>query len=59
VYAEKNKVKRNDKQIKISAPVLKNQIKALIARTIWNSEGYYLVLQSDDNVLKEAIKLMK
>ena len=58
-YAEKNKVKRNEKQIKTSAFKIKNQLKALIARNIWNSEGYYPVLQNDDNVLKKALQLLK
>ncbi len=58
-YAEKNKVPKKEKQIKTSASILKNQLKAIIARTIWNSEGYYPVMQTDDNVLKKAIEVMK
>ncbi len=58
-YAEKNKVPRKEKQIKASSSVLKNELKALIARTIWSSDGYYPVLQNEDNVLKKAIQLMK
>lgn len=59
VYAEKNKVKRNEKQIKASEDIIKIQLKALIARNIWNSAGYYPVIQSRDNVLNKAIELMK
>ncbi len=58
-YGEKNKVVRKEKQIRASSAIIKNQMKALIARTIWNSEGYYPVIQSEDNVLKKAILLMK
>lgn len=58
-YAAKNGVKRNDAQIKQSASVLKNQLKALIARNIWNNDGFYPVIQSQDNILKKAIELMK
>ena len=58
-YAEKNKVHKNEKEIKLSKRILKNQLKALIARNIWNSEGFYPVIQSEDNVLKKAIELMK
>lgn len=58
-YAEKNKVKRNDQQIKQSEPILKNQLKALIARNIWSNEGFYPVFQSRDSVLKKALELMK
>jgi carboxyl-terminal processing protease len=59
MYAEKNKVGRNDKQIKTSEDVIKTQLKALIARNIWNNDGFYPVIQSQDNVLKKAIELMK
>jgi carboxyl-terminal processing protease len=58
-YAEKNGVKRNDQQIKQSEFILKNQLKALIARNIWKNEGFYPVFQSQDNVLKKALELMK
>lgn len=58
-YAEKHGVKKNEQQIKQSESVLKNQIKALIARNIWNNEGFYPVFQADDNVLKKAVELSK
>ncbi len=58
-FAAKNKIKRNDKQIKTSSVIIKNEIKALIARSIWNNEGYYPIIQEQDNVLKKAIELMK
>lgn len=59
LFAEKNKVKRNDKEIALSERIIKNQLKALIARNIWNNDGFYQIIQSDDNVLKKAVQLMK
>ncbi len=59
VYAEKNKIKRNQKEIEKSEAIIKTQLKALIARNIFNGEGYYQVIQTQDNVLKKAIELMK
>ena len=58
-FAKKNKISANAKQIKISEGTLKIQLKALIARNIWNNEGYYPVIQSRDNVLKKAVELMR
>ncbi len=58
-YSRKNKVMANAKQNKGSEEIIKIQLKALIARNIWNNEGYYPVIQSRDNVLKKAIELMK
>ena len=57
-YTKKNKIVINAKQIKTSEELIKTQLKALIARNIWNNEGYYPVIQSRDNVLKKAIELM-
>lgn len=58
-YAEKNGVKRNESQLNASREVLKNQLKALIARNIWNNAGFYPVIGMQDNILKKAIELMK
>jgi carboxyl-terminal processing protease len=58
-YAEKNKVKRNEKQIALSANIIKSQFKALVARNIYGAEGFYQVIQNDDTVLKKAVALMK
>lgn len=58
-YAQKNGVKPNEKQIKISESIIKLQLKALIARNIWSSNGFYQVLQKDDNVLKKALEILQ
>lgn len=58
-YAEKNGVKRNEKELKQSESLLKNQLKALIARNIWNNEGFYPIYQKQDNVLAKAMELLK
>jgi carboxyl-terminal processing protease len=58
-YAEKNGVKPNEKQEKISEPIIKLQLKALIARNIWGNSGFYPVLHKEDDVLKKALELMK
>lgn len=58
-YAEKNGVKRKEQQIRQSETIIKTQLKALIARNIWNNEGFYPVIQSQDNVLKKALELMQ
>lgn len=58
-YAEKNGVKPNEKQVRISEHLLKLQLKALIARNIWNNSGFYPILQKNDNVLNKALELLK
>ena len=59
VYAQKNGVKPNEKQLKISESIIKLQLKALIARNLWSNKGFYQVLQKDDNVLKKALEILQ
>ena len=59
MYAQKNGVKSNEKQLRISEAIIKLQLKALIARNLWSSNGFYQVLQKDDNVLKKALEILK
>jgi carboxyl-terminal processing protease len=56
-FAEKNKIKRRENELKKSAPILKTQLKALIARNIWNNAGYYPVIQTIDNTFLKAVEL--
>ncbi len=45
--------------INISAPLIVNQIKALIARDIIGMDGYFEVVNSTDPVVKEAVKRLE
>jgi carboxyl-terminal processing protease len=59
LFAEKNKIARNEKQIKTSEQIIKTELKALISRNIWGNAGFYPVINASDNVLKKAIDLLK
>jgi len=54
VYSSNKGVEADDKGISASKEVLKIRIKAYIARNIWGNDGYYSIMNQDDNVLKEA-----
>lgn len=56
-FAEKNKIKRKDTEIKKSASILKTQLKALIARNIWSNAGYFPIIHTIDNTFKKAVEL--
>jgi carboxyl-terminal processing protease len=56
-FAEKAKIKSREKDILKSTPLLKVQIKALIARNVWNNAGYFPVIHSIDNVFLKAVEL--
>jgi len=53
-YSSEKGIAADDKGIKASKEVLKIRIKAYIARNIWGNDGYYAIMNQDDNVLKEA-----
>ena len=53
-YSSEKGIEADDKGIRTSKEVLKIRIKAYIARNIWGNDGYYSIMNQDDNVLKEA-----
>jgi carboxyl-terminal processing protease len=58
IFAEKKGVKRNSKEIKISGSIIETQIKALVARNIFDDAGYYPVIKKIDKTLLEALRLI-
>lgn len=54
---EESKVKANETDLEKSKKFLKNQIKALIAKTFWQNEGLFKILESDDEVLQKALQV--
>ncbi|MEW6467831.1 MAG: S41 family peptidase [Bacteroidota bacterium] len=57
-YAEKNGVKRNEAQIKKSEQLIRNYLKASIARSIWNNEGFYPIYNQDDKTMQQAVEYL-
>ncbi|MED9996120.1 MAG: S41 family peptidase [Paludibacteraceae bacterium] len=57
-YAEKKGIKRNDKEIKQSEKLIKNQIQAYICRNILGDKGFYPVLNLDDKTVQKAVEVL-
>jgi carboxyl-terminal processing protease len=57
-FAEKNGVKKDEKEIALSGNNIKVYLKAYIGRNIFSDEGYYPVIQQVDNTLKKAIEVL-
>lgn len=57
-FAEKNGVKRKNDAIRRSEKLIRTQLKALIARNIWGSEGFYPVINSIDNAYLKAVDVL-
>ena len=49
-FAESNDVPRNNEELKTSKNVIKDRLKAYIARNIWKNDAFYSVLLEDDKV---------
>ncbi|MFN8240391.1 MAG: S41 family peptidase [Bacteroidales bacterium] len=58
-FAEKNGVKRDPRGIETSGRIIKIQIKAYIARNIFENKGFYPVWEELDTTLKKAIQYIE
>ena len=58
-YAEKLGVAKKPADIVISSKVIKNRMKAELARHIWEDNGYYSVYLEDDLDVQSALKHFK
>ena len=56
--AEGQKVKpRDDEELQRTMPLLALQLKALIARDLWDMSEYYSVINEDSEIVKKALEL--
>ncbi len=55
-YADKAKVEYNDSTLAEAMPYVKTQLKALIARDLWDMSEYYQVANSSSNIYKKGIE---
>jgi len=56
--AEKEKVTFNKEQYERSLPLLKTQLKALIARDLWDMSEYFQVMNTTDRTVQQALKVL-
>jgi len=57
--AEKEKIKVDSTQYATSKPLIKLQLKALIARDLWEMNEYYQIMDADNEPLQRAIKILQ
>ncbi len=48
----------NEEQYQIALPLIKTQVKALIARDLWDMSEYFQVINSLNNSMKKAVELL-
>ena len=58
-YGEKSGVKKDEKAMAISGSFIKNELKALVARQLFQNDGFYQVVNETNNVYLKAIQSIK
>lgn len=56
--AEEEGVEWNDEQFQRSEPMIKLQLKALVARNEWSQSEYYRVVMNEDKAIKKAVEIL-
>ena len=56
---EKEKVKPKDKEeLQTTLPAVKNQLKALVARDLWDMNEYFQIINETNDIVLKAVELM-
>lgn len=56
--AEKEGVKTDDKSVEFARPLMKRQIKALVARDLFSTSHYFQIMNSDDETILKAMEVL-
>lgn len=56
--AEQEKIKFDEKQYRKSLPLIKTQLKALIARDLWDMNEYFQIMNTTDSSVIQALKVL-
>jgi carboxyl-terminal processing protease len=55
---EKGVVKKDEKSIEFARPLLKKQMKALIARDLFSMSEYFQIMNAEDETIKKAVEVI-
>ena len=56
--ADQEKIKFDEKQYQKSLPLIKTQLKALIARDLWDMNEYFQIMNTTNNSVLQALKVL-
>ena len=57
--AEKQNVKpKDDEELAHTLPFLKTQLKALVARDIWDMSEYFTIINEQNHIVKKALEVI-
>ncbi len=57
--ADKEGIEREDESVAFARPIIKEQVRALIARDLFGQSEFYQIINEDNDVIKEALKVLK
>ena len=57
--AEKEKIKVDSTQLATSKPLIKLQLKGLVARDLWEMNEYYQIMDADNESLQRAVEILQ
>ena len=58
--AEKQKVKpKNDEELQQTLPMLRTQLKALIARDLWDMNEYFAIINEQNHIVQRALQILQ
>ena len=56
---EKQNVKpKDDEELQRTLPLLRHQLKALVARDLWHMDEYYAIMNEESDVVQHALKML-
>jgi len=55
---EKEGVKKDDKSVEFARPLLKRQVKGLIARDMFSTSHYFQVMNTEDDAITKAVEVI-
>jgi carboxyl-terminal processing protease len=58
IAGDKAGVKRDEKSVEFARPLMKRQIKALIARDLFTGSHYFQIVNADDETIKKAVEVI-
>ena len=56
--AEKDGVKKEEKSVEFARPLMKKQIKALVARDLFSLSQYFQIMNDQDETIKKAVEVI-
>jgi carboxyl-terminal processing protease len=57
--ADKEKIEKDQSSVDFARPLILKQVKALLARDLYGMDYYYRVMNQDEDVIKEALNVLK